>query len=964
MTDESEFTTRRDRIDATLKESGWNVQNASHLLIELDTLQSDFKIRRYMKISDTLKNQLESKYADYVLLDSIGDPIAIIEAKRTSKDAILGRKQAELYASDIKRQTSKDVFIYYTNGYEIWFWNKGHETPRQIKGFHSREDLEKLRFQNGSKKRFSDIQIDRQITDRTYQIESVKRVLEGIDDGKRKFLIVQATGTGKTRVSMSLIDVLLKSRRIERVLFLTDRITLRDQAYDDGFKVFFTSEAKAKVVGKNTLLLEEKEDNIRISSLGTTKGRVVPLQGTDLQNYRLYASTIQTFSECYRDFSIGFFDVIISDEAHRSIYNKWRDVFTYFDCIQIGLTATPAQFIERDTFRFFDCQDGKPTALYTYEQAVQDGVLVDFKVHEAQTHFQIEGVRWKDIPPDVREELYSSDSTTDDEDKVFDGTDIEKKVIITGTNEKIIKEFYEYSLKDQAGNLPAKTIIFAVSQNHAKRLIEIFDRLYPKHKGEMAAIIISGDSRAQFSLREFKREDRPRIAISVDMLDTGVDIPEVCNLVFAKPVFSNIRFWQMIGRGTRSNDTCKHHEWLPNGRKTEFLIFDFWKNFEFFDMHPEGKIVSSTEALPTKIFLTRLATYDFLKRAGDEENAKTVLDKLTKSVNELPFDSISVKDHIREIEIVTKGKLFETVSIQDEVEFLRKKIAPLLKYTSEVNLQRESFRLKTEQLGLAILTGDREEIDRNSQDIGDYLIRLPRSIKAVKDKEQLIDTILTKRFWQSIRYDQAMMIQDELTDIMDNLRPEPIVRINLDLDDFIQQRRTILYGFPAKEEYIEVYREKIERKIRQLALDNKVITKLKINEPLTVIDIQDLEQKLNSPDLFITEDNLQKVYDRKASLVDFIKHIIGLSKLPSAEERISEAFKTFVVEKNYLNSNQVNFLRILETVFTQKKHIEMQDLYELPFTNLGTDVPVPLFKEEELTEMVNLCNRLQKEVYN
>ncbi|WP_148701494.1 DEAD/DEAH box helicase family protein [Candidatus Nitrososphaera evergladensis] len=930
MTTDSEFLTRREKIDVLLKEAGWDVKNVSQAILEVDTLQSDFKSQLYRTVSDTLKNEKDSKYADYLLLDGSGDPLAVIEAKKTSKDPILGEKQAELYAQDIKNQTGKDIFIYFTNGYEIWFWNKPHDNPRMVKGFHGRDALERLRFQNISKKDFEEIPINREITDRPYQIESIKRVLEGIGRGRRKFLIVQATGTGKTRVAMSLIDILLRSNRAQKILFLADRKALRDQAYEEGFKIFFPSESKTKVFSGDV----------------------------DLKNHRLYASTIQTFMECYRDFSIGDFDVIISDEAHRSIYNKWKDVFTYFDCIQIGLTATPAQLIDRDTFRFFDCLDGKPTALYTYEQAVHDGYLVDFKVHEAQTHFQIEGIKSKDIPEEVKKKLLAEGK--DEEDLDFEGTEIEKRVIVTGTNEAIICEYYEYSLKDKSGTLPAKTIIFAISKKHAKRLWESIERLYPEHRGRLANVIVSEDSRAQETLRQFKRENYPRIAISVDMLDTGVDIPEVCNLVFAKPVFSNIKFWQMIGRGTRSNEACKNHDWLPDGKKTEFLIFDFWKNFEFFDMHPEGKISTSSEALPTKIFLVRLQQYQYFKRNGDLQNAEAVLAKLIKSVDELPKDSANIRERLRDVEIVTQGKLFDNIAIEDEVVFLKEKIAPLMRYASDININRETFRLKTEQLGLAILTKNNEEFERAKETIGDYLMRLPRTIKEVERKEIIIDQILSKNYWKFIEYKDAMAMQEQLVEIMDNVRPEPVPKIVLDIDDLIQERKKILYGFPAKEEYIDVYKEKVEAHIKRLAFDNEVVKKLQTNQQLTEEDLHDLEDKLNSPDLFITEELLRKVYSQKrATIVDFVKHILGLYRFASPQDKISEAFKTYMIERNYLNANQVNFLRTLQTVFTKKKHIELDDLFESPFTNFGADAPIPLFSQEELHELVQLCNKLE-----
>lgn len=291
----TEYKTRRDKIDVLLHQAGWEVKDQTQIVIEIDTKQSDFKRRIYKTVKDTLRDpDIEEKaYADYLLLDTSGSPLAVIEAKKTSKDPILGEKQAEGYADDIKKQSGKDVFIFLTNGYEIWFWNRPYENPRMVKGFHSINALQRLRYQNGFKKGFEEVPIRKEIVDRPYQIEAVKRVLEGIEKGRRKFLIVQATGTGKTRVAMALIDVLLKSNHAQKILFLADRKALRDQAFNDGFKVFFPNELKSKV-----------------------------FSGTLNKNARLYASTIQTFMDCYQQFSTGDFDVIISDECHRSIYNN------------------------------------------------------------------------------------------------------------------------------------------------------------------------------------------------------------------------------------------------------------------------------------------------------------------------------------------------------------------------------------------------------------------------------------------------------------------------------------------------------------------------------------------------------------------------------------------------------------------------------------------------------------------
>src|SRR2546425_8984253 len=934
MRDATEWQTRKGKIDVLLKEAGWDPKDRTKVVQEVDTKQSDFKARRYKVDEETRGTPGEHAYADYVLLDSNGEPLAVVEAKRTSKDPIVGQKQAEDYADDIKKQTKKDLFIFLTNGYEIWFWNRPEQNPRMVKGFHSRDALARILFQNRSKKDFVDVRIKKEIVDRLPNIESVKRVLEGIDKGKRKFLIVQATGTGKTRVAMALIDVLLRANRAQKILFLADRKALRDQAYSDGFKAFFPNESKIKVFSGNVN-----------------------------KNSRLFASTIQTFMECFQDFSVGDFDVIVSDECHRSIYNKWKDVFTYFDAIEVGLTATPADMIDRDTFRFFDCEEGIPTALYTYEEAVEDGLLVPFSVYKTQTHFQIAGIKPGDVPNQVMRELL--EKGVDPEDVNFEGTDIEKNVAVIGTNEAIVREFMDNCIMDSTGTLPAKTIFFATTKQHAKRLWEAFEKLYPQYKGKLARIIVSDDQRAQEMLKQFKTEEWPRVAISVDMLDTGVDIPEVCNLVFAKPVFSKIRLWQMIGRGTRNDATCKHKAWLPNGRKEDFLIFDCWSVFDWFDIHPKGREAGITESVPAKIFLLRLQQLKQFQKKKDGMNVELVRQKLLQDIQALPTDSIVVKERLRDVELALSPKLWERVGL-DPIDFLKTKIAPLMRYRLGVEPNEASFVQKCEQLTLAIMSEDEAEIDRLREEIGETLNCLPTTITEVRDKEAQLDRVLSPSFWKKPGVEDAQMLMNEFDLLMKYKRPEPRRVIVLDIDDVTERREIIEYGptTSPKSAFVKDYKDKVERKIKQLAHAHPTIQKIKRDETLTETDLHKLEEALNSPELFVTEENLQKIYKQhRGTLGEFIKKILGIYEFPDPEKEIEEAFKTFMIEKNYLNADQVNFLRTVETVFERKHHIEYSDLFEPPFTSFGPKAPVPLFQEEDLKQVIGLCGQLEVEVF-
>jgi len=940
--DLNEILTRKLKIDVMLKEQGWDVGDRSHIILEVDTKQSDFNSHSYKTVTDTLRNDLESKYVDYLLLDSLGAPLAIIEAKRTSKDPQIGQKQAEQYADDIKIQTGKDVFIFLSNGYEIWLWDRQRYPPRQLKGFYTRRDLERLRFQNEQIKIGSPIEVNSGIVDRPKSIENVKRVLEHIEKGHRKALIVMATGTGKTRVAMAIIDALMRENRAHRVLFLADRKALRNQAWDKGFLEYFQNEAKEKI-----------------------------LYGKYDKEKRLYASTIQTFQEIYNQkdekgrnrISPGEFDLIISDESHRSIYNKWRDVFTYLDAIQIGLTATPAELVDRDTFRFFQCDDHAPTALYSYEEAVADGILCDFRksIMGAQTHFQIEGVKPSDLSESERARLIEKGIDPDAID--FEGSELEKKVAVKGTSEAIVREFMDNCLTDETGTLPAKSIFFAISKKHARRLHEAFNDLYPEYKGNLARIIVSEDPRADALIQNFEKESFPRVAISVDMLDTGIDVPEVCNLVFAKPVFSKIKFWQMLGRGTRANSACKHPDWLPDGKKEYFKVFDFWNNFEYWNMNPEGVKNEPVEAITSRIFLLRLKQLERLIQAGDDERAEKLRLQIEDDIRSLPMDSVSVREHEQEIQKVLSPKFWDNIAI-DPVEYMKSHIMPLMRHKTGVNLKEASFTIKTERLALALLEGNEKEIERQKQGIAEMVECLPRNLNAVREKEEVLDDVLSRSFWTGISYEDARMMNSEIASLMkymDKETPDPIV---IDMGDQIELRTRWELDEEAPP-YVIAFVKKVEERIKEMANENPVMIKIANDEPITESDLSDLETALADAGVGITEEVLQKGYGRReGTLVEFIKSVLGLYEGPDPKEKIEEAFSTFMIENNkHYTADQLHFIRTIQTVFMRKKHIEMEDLWDAPFTNFGINAPSPMFDEGDLAAFVDICRGLERELF-
>ncbi len=380
-------------------------------------------------------------------------------------------------------------------------------------------------------------------------------------------------------------------------------------------------------------------------------------------------------------------------------------------------------------------------------------------------------------------------------------------------------------------------------------------------------------------------------------------------------------------------------------------------------MHPKGKEASASEAVPTRIFLTRMQQLDYLLETKDKR-AELLKEKIVQDIRSLPHDSISIREHAREVEKALSPNFWDTIGL-DQNKFLKTRIAPLMRYQKDVNLNETSWTLKIEQLNLAILKDNRAEIERLKDDIGEWLNALPTTIREVKDKQELLDRVLRPKFWDSVTFEDAQMLLKEFTPLMKYKEPEPRPTIILDIDDMVQRREFIEYGPIPTEEYVSTYVEKVEKRIKELAERHPTIEKIKRDEVLTEEDLRNLERTLNSPELYVTEETLQKAYrQHKGTLVQFIKKVLGLYEFPDANKKIGGAFKSFIIEKNYLNSDQVNFLRTIQTVFTKKHHIEYDDLFEAPFTNFGVNFPVPAFDDGDLREVITLCDGLEREVFH
>ena len=530
----NEKLTRKEIIDTRLKQAGWNVTDRTQVIEEFDI--------HLTVVEEPTTPYAGHQFSDYVLLGKNGKPLAVVEAKKTSVDAAIGREQAKQYCYNIQSTQGGELpFCFYTNGHDIYFWDLNNYPPKKVYGFPTREDLERYSYIRKARKTLAGELINTNIAGRDYQIRSIRAVMEAIEKKKRKFLLVMATGTGKTRTCIALVDSLMRAGWAERVLFLVDRIALRDQTLE-AFKEHLPNEPRWPKP-------QEKE-------IATDR--------------RIYVSTYPGMLNVIRDenkpLSPHFFDLVVVDESHRSIYNTYQEILDYFNTITLGLTATPTDVIDHNTFQLFETEDGVPTFAYSFDEAINHipPFLCNFQVMKIKTKFQEEGISKRTISLEDQQKLILEGKEI--EEINYEGTEIEKKVINKGTNALIVREFMEESIKDANGVLPGKTIFFCMTKAHARRMEEIFDSLYPEYKGELAKVLVSDDPRVYGKgglLDQFKQNDMPRVALSVDMLDTGVDIREITNLIFAKPVFSYTKFWQMIGRGNK----------VAGERQTETLVY-------------------------------------------------------------------------------------------------------------------------------------------------------------------------------------------------------------------------------------------------------------------------------------------------------------------------------------------------------------------------------------------------------
>jgi type I restriction enzyme, R subunit len=910
-----EATTRKRLIDAQLSDAGWKVgANGANT----SEVSQEEKIEHQPLPSGV-------GYADYVLWDDAGRPVAVIEAKKTSVEPELGRKQAELYADGLEKKYGQRPVIFYTNGFDIWIWDdKQGYPPRKIFGFYSKDSLQYLVFQRREKKDLLSLVPKAEIAGRMYQEEAIRRITERFTDRHRKALVVQATGTGKTRVAIALTELLSRARWVKRVLFLCDRRELRKQA-KNAFNDFLPSEPLT-IVGARTAMDRDQ---------------------------RIYLATYPAMKQVFQTFDVGFFDLIIADESHRSIYNVYGDIFRHFDALQVGLTATPLEFVGRSTYRLFDCPHQQPTAYYSLERAVEEHHLVPFEVYTHTTKFLRQGIKYKELSEEQRRQL--EEDGEDPKLFLYDAEDIDRQIFNKDTNRAILRNLMENGLRDATGQQPGKSIIFARSHLHAVLLRQLFDEMYPQYGGKFCQVIDNYDPRAEQLIDDFKgggTNDQLTIAISVDMLDTGIDIPEIVNLVFAKPIKSKVKFWQMIGRGTR---LCPDL-FGPGRDKMLFRIFDHWGNFEYFDLRYIPAEPVDAKGVVQLVFEARLELAETALNKTDSVAFSSTIELLEKGMRGLPEETIAVREKWRELRSLREHDVLNAFTA-NTVTALRRDIAPLFTWMN-IRGQSDAYSLDLlmTRMQTALLKGS-GRLDDLKAELLDRLALLPMTLLPVREKAATIRDARSSAFWDAPTYADLERVRVELRDIMHHrikptgptTLPPKIVDVAEDAAEYeIQRRSASLRSIDMR-----AYERLVEDTLKKHFDTDPTLKKIRAGEPVTESELRTLTALVLVQNKDVNLDVLKQFYGATAAPLDFIlRSVIGMDPVV-----VKARFARFVQQHPSLSAKQIHFLNLLQNHIAKFGSVKLERLYEDPFTIVDADGLDGVFIDEtDAREIIGLIH--------
>ncbi|QXJ22443.1 DEAD/DEAH box helicase family protein [Actinomadura graeca] len=927
--DYDEAKTRDLIIDLLLKEAGWPLSKKE---------DREYPVRGLPTKSGAGK-------VDYVLWDDDGKPLGVVEAKRTTKDAMSGQHQAKLYADALEREFGQRPVIFYTNGYKTHIWDDVTYPPREVQGFYTKDQLRLLIHRRTSRQSLSGIGINEEIAGRHYQSRAIRRIGETFEKHKqREALLVMATGAGKTRTVIALVDQLQRAGWVKRVLFLADRQALVTQA-TNAFKNHLGSTPTVNLLTERNIA-----GRVYVSTYPTMMGLIDETDG-DL-----------------RRFGPGYFDLVVIDEAHRSVYQKYRTIFEYFDALLIGLTATPKDEVDRNTYHLFNLEEGVPTDVYGLDEAISEGYLVGPRTVNVPLKIPTLGLRYDDLSEGEKEQWDLLE--WDEEDGVPDqitADEVNRFLFNSDTIDKMLQTLMEYGAKVEGGDRLGKTIIFARNNKHAEFIAERFDKLYPEHRGDFARVITHDKTYAQDLIDKFSMKDSaPHIAVSVDMLDTGIDVPEVVNLVFAKLVRSKTKFWQMIGRGTR---LCPDL-FGPNHDKQAFLVFDLCRNVDFFnqDIAPtEGRIQPS---LSERLFRKRTALLYGLDQqnpepapeppaedASDGTQTDTGLrwdlaSRLQLEVSGMNHGNIEVRRRLEEVERYQAPESWRRITADKRDEITENLAGLPTEFREDENSEEaKRFDLVALRLQLGVLNGDPQydRLREQVQGIAEFLLDPTTSNNpVVAQQRELLSDLVTEEWWQDVTLPMLELMRRRLRGLVKLIPKQRKGVLYADFEDELGE----LTESELKAVSLGTNRTRFENKVRVYLRSHEnelAVQKLLRNRQITNADINHLEHVFIQFG-FGTGDDIEQVKEEHGDLGLFLRSLTGLEY-----EAAAAAFDRFQRGKN-LSASQLHFLQLLIRYLAKNGIVDTDALYEPPFTAHAPGGPEDLFTEEEVTSIVDVLD--------
>ncbi|TDK50355.1 DEAD/DEAH box helicase family protein [Antarcticimicrobium luteum] len=916
--DYDEATTRDAFIDLLLHEAGWPLDQPR---------DREFPVQG-------MPNQSGEGFVDYVLWGADGKPLGLVEAKRSEKEPRTGQQQAKLYADCLERMYGQRPVIFATNGYEHWIWDDQRYPPRQVSGFLKRDELELLHQRRGNRKPLADVAVDDSIAGRFYQQRAIRRVGESFEkDRQRKALLVMATGSGKTRTVIALIDQLMRANYVKRVLFLADRVALVKQAHG-AFKTHLPATPSANLLQRHDPARNDHSGaRVMLSTYPTMMGLIDEVKGGE------------------KRFGPGHFDLIVIDEAHRSVYRKYRAIFEYFDSFLIGLTATPKDEIDHDTYSLFNLERGVPTDAYDLEDAVQDGYLVPPRSISVPLRFQRDGIAYDQLSEEEKDEWdaleWDEDGTVPDR---VESNDLNKWLFNKDTVDKVLEHLMRNGIKVAGGDRLGKTIIFAKNSKHAQFIVERFDANYPHLAGTFARLIDYSVSYTQTLIDEFSEAEKaPHIAVSVDMMDTGIDVPEVVNLVFFKIVRSKTKFWQMVGRGTR---LCPDL-FSPGEDKEEFLIFDFCQNLEFFRENPDVLEAAGTRPIGERLFATRVDLIGDLQEQPDDHTdlLDTLKSRLRDEVMGMSVDNFMVRDKRRAVELFQDEKSWTKLDLDARMT-LSDDIAGLPSAYVDDPLPAKQFDLLILNAQLLLLRGEAgfATLQRRLITFASALEALS-NIPTVAKQMPLILDMQTDPFWADTTVEILEDIRRRLRSLADLIQPSERKIVITNFEDEIGEGETV--DLPEVGSGVDKARFKMKvRRFIETHTNHIALQKIHRGEPVTRLDLEEIETMLIEQG--VADSTVLQEIEREQPLGRFLRGLVGLERSAA-----KQAFSSFVTS-NRLNADQTEFIDMIIDHLSEGGIIEPARFYESPFSDIDDLGIEGVFNKDQASDIIRIVRAINE----